>query len=52
MGRGHVYFVVAHCYNGLMELSPGDLSSNVLTVSAVLVQTFNVCSRIFECRFQ
>jgi hypothetical protein len=52
VGQGHVYCVVAHCYNGVLESSPGDGCSNVLTVSAVLVQTFSVCSGIFECRFQ
>jgi hypothetical protein len=38
VGQGHVYHVVAYHYNGVIESSPGHNGSNVLTVSAVLVQ--------------
>jgi hypothetical protein len=38
VGQGHVYRVVAHRYDGVIESSPGDSGSNILTVSAVLVQ--------------
>ena len=33
VGQGHGYYVTAHCYNEVMESSPGDKSSTGVLLS-------------------